>query len=273
MPTLSPTLRTSLTLIANFAERESKARYKRSILGWLWSLINPLTTVAIYSLVFGVIYRAAPPVTDNGKAETFALYLFSGLVAWNLFLGVLNGAMDWLAGVSDLRKKIYFPTETAILGGAVSTLIQSGLEALVLVGIMVVLGNVSWTFVFLPVALLLIAAFGLGIGFIVSILNARYRDVRYLVGIATSVMFFLVPIVFTIDIVPEDSSDTFGLPVRTFIEINPLNQFVQIARDAVYFLDVPSLGNVLAAVAWATVSLVPGWVYFRKRSMEISEEP
>jgi ABC-type polysaccharide/polyol phosphate export permease len=270
MPTISPALRISATLIYNFAERESKARYKRSVLGWLWSLINPLTTVAIYSLVFGVIYRAAAPLTDNGRAETFALYLFSGLVIWNLFTAVVNGAMDWLKGISDLRKKIYFPTETAILGGALSALLQSALEALVLIAIMIGFGNVSWTFVFLPLALLLIGVFGLGVGMVVAILNARYRDVQYLVGIVLSVAFFLVPIVYTMEIVPDEA---YGLPVRRIIELNPLAQFIEIARDAVYFLEVPPFATVLSALVWSVTVFGVGWVYFRHRSMEISEEP
>jgi ABC-type polysaccharide/polyol phosphate export permease len=270
MPTISPALRISATLIYNFAERESKARYKRSVLGWLWSLINPLTTVAIYSLVFGVIYKATAPVTDNGRAETFALYLFSGLVIWNLFTAVVNGAMAWLSGISDLRKKIYFPTETAILGGALSALLQSALEALVLVAIMIGFGNISWTVAFLPLALLLVGFFGLGIGMFVAILNARYRDVQYLVGIILAVTFFLVPIVYTLDIVPDRA---YGMPVRRIIDFNPMSQFVGIARDAVYYLQVPSLGRVAASFAWSAAVFCVGWVYFRRRSMEISEEP
>lgn len=270
MPTLSPAFRISATLIYNFAERESKARYKRSVLGWMWSLINPLTTVAIYSLVFGVIYRAEAPMTANGKAETFALYLFSGLVVWNLFTAVVNGAMEWLTGVSDLRKKIYFPTETAILGGALAVLLQSALEALVLIGIMIGFTNISWTVVFLPVALLLIGFFGLGIGMVVAILNARYRDVKYLIGLVLSVTFFLIPIVYTIDLVPERA---YGFPIHRIIELNPLVQFIDIARDAVYFLEVPPLTTLASALAWSAAVFSLGWVYFRRRSMEISEEP
>lgn len=257
-------------LVRNFAERETKARYKRSALGWLWSLIKPLVTVAVYSLVFGVIYRAAPPVTANGRAETFALYLFTGLVVWNLFTEVVTGSMQWLQGVSDLRKKIYFPTETVILGGAVSTFLQSVLEALVLVAIMIGFGNISATVLFLPVALVLVAVFGLGVGFVVSIFNARYRDTEHLVGIVLSVTFFLIPIVFTPDLVPEEA---YGLPVRRMMELNPLNAIVAVSRDAVYFLEVPSLSRLATAAGWAAASFVLGLLYFRRRSMQISEEP
>ena len=177
---LSPAARTSARLVRSFAERETKALYKRNVLGWLWSLLKPLTTVAVYSLVFGVIYRATAPVTANGRAEAFALYLFSGLVVWNVFHTIVNGSMRWMDGVSELRKKIYFPTETAIIGGAVATLLQSSMEALVLVLIMAALVNVSWTLVFLPVAMVLAAMFALGLGFAASILNARYRDIQHL---------------------------------------------------------------------------------------------
>lgn len=267
---LSETARTNATLIGCFAEREAKTLYKRSILGWLWSLINPLMTVGIYSLVFGVIFRSIPPATANGRAEYYALYLFSGLVIWNVFTAVIEGSMRWLRSVSGMRKKIYFPTETAILGGTASTMLQSSLEVLVLVALMTAFGNASWTFVFLPIVLLLAAAFGLGIGFIVSILNIRYRDVQHLVAILLRAMFFLVPIVFTPDIIPDRA---YGLPVRRIMEVNPLNSMLAISRDAAYFLRTPDLTDMATAALWAVVSFSLGLVYFRRKSMQVSEEP
>jgi len=104
----------------------------------------------------------------------------------------------------------------------------------------------------------------------VAILNARYRDVQYLVGIILAVTFFLVPIVYTLDIVPDRA---YGMPVRRIIDFNPMSQFIGIARDAVYYLQVPSLRRVAAAFAWSAAVFCVGWVYFRHRSMEISEEP
>lgn len=269
-PRLSPAARTSARLVRNFAERETKALYKRNLLGWLWSLLRPLTTVAVYSLVFGVIYRATAPATANGQAEVFALYLFSGLVVWNIFHAIVNGSMRWMEGVSELRKKIYFPTETAIIGGAVATLLQSSLEALVLVVMMAALGNVSWTVVFLPVAMLLIAMFALGLGFAASIVNVRYRDIQHLTTIVLSVAFFMVPIVYTPDIVPARA---YGLPVARIVELNPLNSIIAVTRDAVYFLEVPNPVDLAVAAAWSIGAFAAGLAYFRRRSMAISEEP
>lgn len=267
---LSPATLTGARLVRSFAERETKALYKRNVLGWLWSLIKPLTTVAVYSLVFGVIYRAAAPVTGNGKAEVFALYLFSGLVVWNAFSTIVSSSMRWMDGVSELRKKIYFPTETAIIGGAAATLLQSSLEVLVLVLIMAALANVSWTLVFLPVAMALAALFALGLGFAAAIVNARYRDIQHLTTIVLSVGFFTVPIVYTPDIVPERA---YGLPVARIVELNPLNSIIAVARDAVYFLETPDPADLATAAAWAIGAFVLGLAFFRRRSMAISEEP
>lgn len=261
-----------IPLVINFAQREMRARYKRSLLGWLWSLLNPASTVLIYSLVFGVFLRTQPPVTANGKAEIFAVYLFTGLVVWNLFSGVVNGSMDWLTGVMDLRKKAFFPTETAILGGAIAAIVQTIFEIAVLLVIMLVLANISWTFLLLPFILLGAASFALGIGCVVAILNARYRDVRYLTGIVLSLQFFLVPIVYPIGLLDNPDIDTYGLPAREIVRWNPVSVFVQSAHDAVYFLEVPSPGKVAIMLVAATISPALGLTYFRRRSMEISEE-
>ena len=270
MPSLSPSVRKSITLIYHFAERESKSRYKRSVLGWFWSFLNPLVTVGVYWFVFGAVYRAVPPGTSNGNAENFGLYLFTGLVIWTLFTGLVDGSMEWLSSVSDLRKKIYFPTETALLGGAASNLVQTTLEVVVLLVIMAALSNIGWTLVFLPVAMALALGFGLGLGFIVSVLNARYRDIKYLVGILLNVAFFAVPIVYTPELLESEKIPEIA---RLFVEWNPAALFIEISRDATYFLQVPLWNRFLAALAWSVVTFSIGWVYFRRQSMSISEEP
>ncbi len=270
MPSLSPSVRKSITLIYHFAERESKSRYKRSVLGWFWSFLNPLVTVGVYWFVFGAVYRAVPPETSNGNAENFGLYLFTGLVIWTLFTGLVDGSMAWLSSVSDLRKKIYFPTETALLGGAASNLVQSTLEVVVLLLIMAAFSNIGWTLVFLPVAMALALGFGLGLGFIVSVLNARYRDIQYLVGILLNVAFFAVPIVYTPELLEREDIPEIA---RLFVEWNPAALFIEISRDATYFLQVPLWNHFLAALVWSVVTFSIGWVFFRRQSMSISEEP
>ena len=128
-------------LVQNFARRELKARYKRSLLGWTWSLLNPISTILVYSLVFSVFFRAAPPPSGNGS-QKFALFLFTGLVVWLLFAGMINGSMGWLSSIGDLRRKVFFPPETAIFGSALALGVQSAIEAAVLILVMILIANV-----------------------------------------------------------------------------------------------------------------------------------
>lgn len=256
-------------LTVNFARRELAARYKRSLLGWSWSIINPLATVAIYTLVFGVMFRAAPPETANGRGEYFSLYMFNGLIVWSFFTAVLNGSMSWMTGVSEMRKKVYFPAETAIFGGTIAVGVQSALEMGVIFVIMVALLNVGPTFLVFPFVLVMAGLFGLGLGLFVAILNTLYRDVSYLIGIVLQLTFFLVPIVYTPEILPDEA---YGLPIKTILAFHPMAPFIAAGHEAVYFQELPTVGQVLGMLAWTGVALSTGLWYFRSRSMRISEE-
>jgi ABC-type polysaccharide/polyol phosphate export permease len=257
-----------LPLVRNFARRELKARYKRSLLGWTWSLLSPLSTILVYSLVFSVFFRAAPPAAGNGS-QNFAVFLFTGLVVWLLFAGMINGSMGWLMAIGDLRRKVFFPPETAIFGSGLALAVQSAIEAGVLLIVMLLIGNIGPTTLLLPIVLALAAIFGLGLGFFVCVLNTHYRDVQYLVGIILNAAFFLVPIVYPLSIIPERH---WGLPIRRIIELNPINQFVEAARESAYLLQWPSLSRWCVLVCYSFVVFALGWRFFAKRSMQLSED-
>ena len=257
-----------LPLVRNFARRELKARYKRSLLGWTWSLLSPLSTILVYSLVFSVFFRAAPPDAGNGS-QNFAVFLFTGLVVWLLFAGMINGSMGWLMAIGDLRRKVFFPPETAIFGSGLALAVQSAIEAGVLLIVMLLIGNIGPTTLLLPIVLALAAIFGLGLGFFVCVLNTHYRDVQYLVGIVLNAVFFLVPIVYPLGIIPERH---WGLPIRRIVELNPINQFVEAARESAYLLQWPSLGRWCVLVCYSFVVFALGWRFFAKRSMQLSED-
>jgi ABC-2 type transport system permease protein len=109
------------TLIGNLAQRDLKSRYKKSVLGWLWSLINPAVTLGIYTVVFGVFLGAQAPVAGNGTTQNFALFLFCGLVAWNFFSGTVNTLIGNFAGAGGLLTRTYFPPECPMVSGLITT--------------------------------------------------------------------------------------------------------------------------------------------------------
>jgi ABC-type polysaccharide/polyol phosphate export permease len=251
------------TLIANLAQRDLKARYKKSVLGWVWSLINPAATLAIYTVVFGFFLRAEPPVAGNGS-QIFALYLFCGLVVWNLFAGVVNTSIASFSTAGPLLTRTYFPPECPMVAGLGTVLLQSVIEAGILITVMVIIGNISWTAILLVPIFLLMACFAFGIGLVLGLANIRFRDVNYLVGIGMQVLFYATPIVYPLSIVPDN--------YRRFMELNPVGSFVYAIRQVLYSLELPTVGNWAVMFISAAVSLVGGWIVFGRWAPTVIEE-
>lgn len=259
-------------LVGNFAQRELRGKYKGSALGWFWSLLNPLATLAVYALVFGFFLKFEPPVAGNGELQNFAVYLFTALVAWNFFFAVVTGSIGALAGAGPLLKKIYFPAFAPVIGGAGATLFQTGIEVGLLLAVMIVLQNVSWTFLLLPYLLVLLAGFSIGIGLLLAMLNVRYRDVAYLVTIVLNLLFYATPIIYPISLVPQTWQSRFGeVPVRAIYELSPLTQFVQAFRDVVYLLQPPSFGRLLGLTVVSVAVFLLGFAYFQRGSRDVAE--
>jgi ABC-type polysaccharide/polyol phosphate export permease len=256
-------------LVGNFAQREMKAKYKGSVLGWTWSLVNPLATLAIYATVFGFFLKFTPPVAGNGELQNFAVYLFTGLVVWNFLFAVVTGSMQSLLGAGPLLRKVYFPPFTPIAGNALAVLAQTGIELGLLVATYVVLDNVGLSIVVVPLLVALLTAFSLGCGLALAMLNARYRDIAYIVAVLLNLMFYAVPIVYPISKVQELYE---AHPWLRVYEWNPVTQFVEGFRDALYQLELPSLGRMTYLTVVSVGALVLGWAYFQRAAADVSEE-
>ena len=256
-------------LIGRLVQRELGARYKRSVLGWLWSMLNPAATLAIYALVFGVLLKFDPPRAGNGRFDNFALYLFCALVMWNAFYGVITGAMNALLDLGSLLGKVYFPPEAPAVAALLTVLFQAAIEASILMLIFICLVNVSWTFLLWPVLLLLLSIFALGIGLMLSVWNVRYRDVGYLSTIALQFLFYVTPIVYPLSLIPERA---MGLPVRDIIRLNPLSQFTEASRELLYGLDWPGLLRLGLMALMSLAVGAAGWLMFKARTRDIAEE-
>jgi ABC-type polysaccharide/polyol phosphate export permease len=256
-------------LIANLAKRDLAARYKRSVLGWAWSLINPIARLAIYSLVFGQFLRIVPPVAGNGELENFAVYLFCALVVWNIFEGIIVGSMTSLVGAGPLLNKVYFPPESPGIANVLVVSNQSIFEFGVLVLVLVALGNVSWTFFFWPYIFVMAILLAFGIGLAVSVYNVFYRDVGYLVGIILQFLFYAVPIIYPFGLIPDEA---WGLPVVELIKLNPLAQLTEMSRDVLYDLELPSALRIAYTTCACVTIFIVGWFIFVRKTANIAEE-
>jgi len=252
------------TLIVNLAQRDLKARYKKSFLGWTWSLINPAATLGIYTLVFGVFLKGQAPPAGNGKLTSFALFLFCGLVLWNLVSGVINTSIGSFLSAGGLLTRTYFPPEAPMVAGLTTVLIQGALELGILFAFMIVLGNYSWTFFVAIPVMALAACFAFGIGLVLGLGNIRFRDVSYLVGIMLQIWFYATPIVYRLDMLEPLAQDV--------LRFNPLTSYVNAMTQTVYMLDLPTTSNWIMMGLSASVSLVAGWWVFSRYAPSVIEE-
>jgi ABC-2 type transport system permease protein len=262
----------SRELITNLTLRDLRTRYKRSVLGWTWSMLNPLATVGIYTIVFKYFFKAQAPVGDPSGASNYAVFLLSGLLAWNYFNISLNNAMTVLVGNAGLIKKVYFPREGLVLSLIASNLVSFLIELGVLGVILLLTGSnvLPW----LPVAALLVVlmtVFILGLALVLAVLNVYFRDIQYLVGsILLQVLFYMTPIVYPIKLV----YDAFG--GRAWLErlytANPTVQFIEAFHHVLYDLRWPTLQNWAYLVAWSAGSLLVGMRVFRRYESRLAEE-
>jgi ABC-2 type transport system permease protein len=261
-------------LLINLVLRELRGRYKRSVLGWTWSLINPLATILIYWMVFSSFLKVQPPTGDPSGLKSFVIFLVCGLLPYRFLSDSMGSSSEALIGNSNLVKKVYFPREllvVATVGGLLITfLIELGVFSVVLVGV----GNMVLPWI--PLVLVLVAielCFALGIALVLAPLNVYLRDTKHFVGIFLQLLFYSAPIVYPLRLVPE-RANILGLdiPARDIYELNPLVSLIDCFRAVLYDLRFPDVGDLLYVSAWAAVLLVFGHWLFGRLDRRLAEE-
>ena len=253
-------------LIWAFANRDFATRYRSSILGWGWSLIQPLATLVVFAAVFSVVFRIQAPPLGNGDGSSYAAFLFTGLVTWNLFSSLLNLSMTQLKSNGELLKKVQFPAWAPVLGASIVQLLQVLLELLVLVLMFVWLRNIGWTWILALPILLGLLLFSQGVGLVLSILNARYGDVQYIVTVVLGVLYFLTPVLYPMSML-EGRSELLGWVIK----LNPVSWYVQAMHDAMYSLVAPPLWQVGVLLVGGFLVFWGGLAIFNRSSEDIGE--
>jgi ABC-2 type transport system permease protein len=209
-------------LLGNLVRKELKVKYKDSVLGFLWSLARPLFLLMIYWLVFGKFLRAGIP--------DFAFYLFSGLVAWDLFSSTLGAATTSIVANAGLIKKVYFPREILPMAAVGAGLVHFALQMLVLFGVLLAFGYGFWgpNLLLLPVAFLALVLFAAAMSLLLSAANVYLRDVQHLLEVFLLLWFWLTPIVYPINVALESLSrqQLLGVKLSTVYLLNPMANVV-----------------------------------------------
>jgi lipopolysaccharide transport system permease protein len=244
-------------LIRQFTRREIEGRYRGSFLGLFWSFVNPLVLLLIYTFVFGVVFAARWPNAKTDNLSEFAITLFCGIIAYNLFSECVGKAATLVVGVPNYVKKVVFPLEVLPFSTLGAALFHAGVSLVILlVANLLLSGALQWTLVFLPLVILPLLLLCLGLSWFLSSLGVFVRDINYTVGLVVQVLFFLTPIFYAVENIPE--------PYRTIIGFNPLTPMVEDLRRVVLW-GLPPLWPELGFWIIATgVLMVLGYAWFMK---------
>ena len=244
-------------ILFNFAISDIKIRYKSSVLGIIWSLIEPLLLLGVLFFVFSTLFKFEIP--------NFPIYLLLGLIIWNFFKNSTNFALSSLVNRTPLLTQIYLPKSIPAISACLSASIMLIIELGVLGIFMMILGYTPpITVILLPLVFVMMLAIILGISLPLSVLNVKYRDVEFIWGIIIHAGFFVTPIFYRFDMLPEYLQNIF--------QFLPTIQILTMAHDLTLYGTLPSVNTVAYSIFMTAMILLVGYGIFRKLQARIVEE-
>jgi ABC-type polysaccharide/polyol phosphate export permease len=255
-------------LILNLAARDLKVRYKNSALGFVWSLLNPLGMMVVFTVVFTVMM-------PNNQVEQFPIFLLCGLLPWNFFSAGVMGSIGSIVANGELVKKVYFPREALPIATTLANLVNFLLALVILFAALVIFrARISPWLWMLPLIILIQTCFVLGVAFILSTLNVFYRDTMMVMDVLMLAWFFLTPVFYPISILPR-SYEILGITVdihRLMYILNPMASLISAYRDLLYWGWHTNLDFLLRTGVTALGVLGVGYWFFVRYSGRFGEE-
>lgn len=250
-------------MIISLVRRDLRGRYKGSVLGFLWTFINPLLQLIVYTIVFSIIM--------NTSYEQYYLFLFVALVPWMFFSSSVTDGAASILKEKDMVKKIYFPREVLPISTVTSGFVNMILTFIVVFVVVIISGRGlnPLALLCLPVVMIVEYILCLGIALIVSSLTVYLRDLQYILGIFVMALQYLTPVMYGVDMVERSSA---GKWLVMMFNLNPMTPIIKIYRQIIYYGEVPELGSLLIAVAVGVVFIVVGEILFKRLQKGFAEE-
>lgn len=245
-------------MIISLTKRDLRSRYKGSVLGFLWMFLNPLLQLGVYTIVFSTIMRMG--------VDKFYLFMFVALVPWLFFSTCLSGGTTVIFSQQDMVKKIYFPRDVLPISYTVSQFVNL-LLSFIVIFVVVFISGVEinpMALCYLPLIMLIEFVLCLGITYLVSALSVYFRDLQYILGIVSMAWMYLTPIIYPVEMIPEEFADLFY--------INPMTSITIAYRDILYYARVPEMGTLSNAIIMGVGVLIIGKVVFSKLQKGFVEE-
>lgn len=255
-------------LIYSLTVREVKVRYKNSVLGFMWSLLNPLGMMAVFTLVFTVMM-------PSYQVPKFPIFVLCGLLPWNYFAAGVTASIHSIVSNANLVRKVYFPREVLPIVSVLSNLVNFLLALAVLFGALLLfkVRLSPWVWL-LPVVILIQTCFTLGVAFFLSALNVFYRDTMMIMEVVMLAWFFLTPVFYPIEVLPR-SYEFLGISLnvhRLMYYVNPMASLISGYRDLLYWGYRTDIDFFIRTALTALVVLAAGYWFFGRYSGRFGEE-
>lgn len=244
-------------VIHNFVSQDLKVKYRRSSLGFLWSLLNPLLMMIVLSVVFSHLFDM------RGGIKSYTLYLLSGALPWTFFAATVDGCCVSIIESEGYAKRQYFPKlvfPLSRLGQHLVTLILSMVALLAAMGWFIDF-RFSWALAALPLSFLCLIAMAMGVGATVAAMTVYFRDTQHLVQVALTAFYFLTPILWPMSSQPEHR--------HIFFELNPMYHVLELFRAPIYRAEWPSAYETFEAISGSFGALLVGLAIFWKREDDL----
>lgn len=244
-------------LIWNLTKREVIGRYRGSVMGIAWSFFNPIFMLIVYTFVFGVVFKARWGVDTDGGQGSFAVILFAGMIVHGVFAECINRAPSLVLANANYVKKVVFPLEILPWVGVVAALFHAAISMLILlVAELILMHDVPWTIVLLPVVLLPFIVGIMGISWFLASTGVFLRDVSQITGLVTTVLLFMSPVFYPLSALPEK--------YQMILLLNPLTFIIEQVRQVVVWGHLPDWQGLLVYTLCAWLVAWLGFAWFQK---------
>lgn len=246
--------------VANSIWNDFYTRLARSKLGSAWLILQPLSQAMIYAFILSNLLSSKLPGVSGQYA--YAVYLMSGLLAWNLFAEVLDRCLKIFVSNANIMKKVYFPRITLPVIAVGSALVNNMILFVVMIALFVPLGHeFSWTFLYIPLMAPIIALFAAGCGIFLGIVNVFVRDIEQAVPIVLQVLFWFTPIVYPASVIPPQYA--------AYLHVGPMFEMVTFYHEAIVFHNPPSLSGIVTVAVIAAVACAFSLMVFRRANADM----
>ncbi|MBE6857065.1 MAG: ABC transporter permease [Ruminococcus sp.] len=246
-------------MVFSLVRKDLRGRYKGSVLGFLWTFINPLFQLIVYTIAFSFILPSS--------IDKYYLHLFVALIPWIFFSSSIQGGASSIISAKDMVSKIYFPREVIPISYVTSCFVNMLLSFIIIFAVVIFsgVGVNPLALLCLPVVMIIEYVMALGLALLFSAITVYFRDLEHILGIITMAWIYLTPVLYPIDMIADET-------IKKLFYINPMTSVIVAYRDILYYAKVPDFSTLMIALAFGVVILVAGFAVFSKLKKHFAEE-